>query len=465
MKRSEIILGIIRIPLDAIAVLAALLLAYWLRQQNIDLLPSIQLLVPQTTLPPPTVYLRLFVLPWAVTYVGVVASLGLYALRTTLGPWREMSRVLLATALWVALIVAWYFLIAQQLLFSRALLLQAAVLVTFFALTLRSLMLLLQRRLLRLGIGVRSVLSCGSMNLPEALREELMHDARYQYRGHIATRTEAMALHHGARIDLILHTDPNPTHGIAAELIDECRNHQIGYAYVPPLLTSIPHQLLTDHIGLLPILRFSPTPLDGWGRVWKRCFDLFLSTMFLILLSPLLLAIAGLVLLCSGWPIFYVSHRTGHHGEKSIPVLKFRTMCRDADARKHLLQPQNHRQDGPLFKVRHDPRVTRIGRPLRRYSLDELPQLLNVLVGHLSLVGPRPHLPEEVARYSDHDRRVFTVRPGLTGLAQISGRSDLTFDDEVRLDMRYIEDWSLLLDAWILWRTCFVMLLGRGGEE
>jgi lipopolysaccharide/colanic/teichoic acid biosynthesis glycosyltransferase len=139
-------------------------------------------------------------------------------------------------------------------------------------------------------------------------------------------------------------------------------------------------------------------------------------------------------------------------------------MSVDADARKGELTALSHRRDGPLFKIKNDPRVTPIGRFLRRFTLDEIPQFLNVMAGHLSLVGPRPHLPSEVERYDDHHRRVFTIRPGVTGLSQISGRSDLGFEEEVRLDMSYIEEWSIGLDLWIVWRTFFVVLFGGGAD-
>lgn len=200
------------------------------------------------------------------------------------------------------------------------------------------------------------------------------------------------------------------------------------------------------------------------GRVWKRLFDLIGSFLLLIIFAPLLLIIAFLILLLSGWPIFYVSHRTGQYGREKVSLLKFRTMIKGADDQKGSLLPQSHRTDGPLFKVKDDPRVTTIGKLLRRFSIDELPQLLNVLVGHLSLVGPRPHLPDEVARYGSWHKRVLTVRPGITGLAQVSGRSNLPFDEEVRLDLRYIEEWSLSFDVWILWRTLFVVVFGRGAD-
>jgi lipopolysaccharide/colanic/teichoic acid biosynthesis glycosyltransferase len=154
----------------------------------------------------------------------------------------------------------------------------------------------------------------------------------------------------------------------------------------------------------------------------------------------------------------------GDKGRRKIGVYKFRSMVPDADRRKEQLVRLNHRRDGPLFKIRNDPRVTRVGKFLRRWTLDELPQLFNVLRGQMSLVGPRPHLPEEVERYSLEQRRVFAVRPGVTGYAQISGRSDLSFEEEVRLDLQYIEEWSLLLDLWILWRTFFAVLSKKGAD-
>lgn len=263
---------------------------------------------------------------------------------------------------------------------------------------------------------------------------------------------------------MVLHTDPNPRSDDTAQLIDFCRSHHLNYAFLPAVFVDVPHQLSIGSIGLVPILRFEPTTLDGWGRVWKRAMDLLLGLALFIMLSPILLIIAVAILITCGRPVFYVSRRVAQYGKGTVPVLKFRTMCRDADQKKAQLNSMSHRSDGPLFKIKNDPRVTPIGHFLRRLSLDELPQLLNVIVGHLALVGPRPHLPDEVAQYSEVQRRVLSIRPGLTGLAQISGRSSLKFDQEVKLDMRYIEEWSLALDFWILWRTAWVVVMGREAE-
>ena len=180
-------------------------------------------------------------------------------------------------------------------------------------------------------------------------------------------------------------------------------------------------------------------------------------------LSPLFLIIAILIKLDSKGPVFYKSRRIGWK-KQFLMVCKFRSMVENADELKEELEDQSHRTDGPLFKVKDDPRITRIGKFLRRYSIDEWPQLLNVLKGNMSLVGPRPHLPEEVNKYTDFQKRVFAVKPGITGLAQISGRSDLPFNEEVRLDLQYIEEWSPWLDVWILWRTVFVVLKGEGAD-
>lgn len=462
MKRSEILFGIARIPLDALAALAALLLAYRLREANIDLLPRMQLLSQQSTLPPLDYYVTSFVLPSIITFVCIAAIFRLYSLRTTLGPWRELWRTGLAALLWIALVMAWFFMVQGQLFFSRALLIHSTFFLALFAILGRTAVILFQRWLLKSGIGVRTVVSCGSRGLPESVRKDLEHDIRYGFLGHVGVLKDIVMMHEKAAVDLVLHTDANPESGDTAELIDYCRSHQVGYAYVPPVFADVPHQLSISAIGLVPVLKFEPTPLDGWGRVLKRAIDLVLGLAIFIVLSPFLLLTALLVLLTSGWPIFYISKRVGQYGRGEIPVLKFRSMCRDADQKKQELSDMSHRNDGPLFKIKNDPRVTPLGHFLRRYSIDELPQLLNVIIGQLSLVGPRPHLPSEVQKYALHHRRVFTVRPGVTGLAQISGRSNLPFEEEVKFDMRYIEDWSLMLDLWILWRTVFVVLFGRG---
>lgn len=464
MKRSEAIFGALRVPLDALVACAALLLAYRLREANIDLIPRVQLLDPASTLPPFEQYLRTFVAPGILFFLVLSAMLKLYAWQAVFSAWNEIGRILMASVLWLVGVMAWYFLVEKQLFYSRVLLIHATFFLLLFSVLGRAAMILLQRALLRSGIGVRTVASVGKHPISPSACAVLQHDVRYAYRGHSASLQACIALLEQGEIDLVLQTDPNPESGETMELIDYCRSNHIGYAFLPPVFADVPHQLVVEHLGLLPMMRFQPTPLDGWGRIFKRLFDVCMSGALLLLLSPLLLFLAFVVWCDGGRPIFYVSKRIGAEGRGSIPVLKFRSMVRDADQRKEDLIALNHRSDGPLFKIKEDPRITQSGKVLRRWSLDELPQLLNVLSGHLSLVGPRPHLPEEVRRYTHYQRRVFAVKPGMTGLAQVSGRSDLTFAEEVGLDLKYIEEWSLLLDLWILWRTLVVVLSRRGAD-
>jgi exopolysaccharide biosynthesis polyprenyl glycosylphosphotransferase len=210
----------------------------------------------------------------------------------------------------------------------------------------------------------------------------------------------------------------------------------------------------------LPLLSVEQPRFEGWGRLVKGGVDRAGAALALVVLAPLLLALAAAVRLDSPGPVLYRQTRVGVNG-RPFTMLKFRSMVVDADRQVETLQAENI-SDGLLFKMRTDPRVTRVGRVLRRLSLDELPQLLNVLGGSMSLVGPRPPLPGEVARYDTSVSRRLLVRPGLTGLWQISGRSDLSWEEAVRLDLRYVENWSLALDALILARTVRAVLSRSG---
>jgi lipopolysaccharide/colanic/teichoic acid biosynthesis glycosyltransferase len=210
----------------------------------------------------------------------------------------------------------------------------------------------------------------------------------------------------------------------------------------------------------LPLVSLKETPLDGWGRVFKRVFDILFSVIAILLLTPVWILVPILILINSWGPIIYKSRRQVR--DEVFNIYKFRSMVPNADALKKELMAQNERSDGPMFKLKNDPRVTRVGRVLRKYCIDELPQLFNVLFGTMSMVGPRPHLPEEIEKYQRHHYQVFAVKPGATGLAQVSGRSDLSFEDEVRLDVFYIENWSLWLDLKIILKSVAVVLRGNG---
>jgi exopolysaccharide biosynthesis polyprenyl glycosylphosphotransferase len=194
----------------------------------------------------------------------------------------------------------------------------------------------------------------------------------------------------------------------------------------------------------------------------KRLFDIIASFSALVLLSPLLLIVAASIRLTSRGPIFFRQPRVGRHG-RPFRMLKFRSMVVNAEELKASLMAQNE-QAGPVFKMRRDPRITRVGRFIRKFSIDELPQLLNILRGEMSIVGPRPPVPSEVARYEAWQRRRLSVRPGLTCVWQVSGRNEISFEEWMYLDMQYIDHWSLAQDFQLILKTVPVVLTGRGAS-
>lgn len=229
---------------------------------------------------------------------------------------------------------------------------------------------------------------------------------------------------------------------------------------------------LPQRIGPLMALEYKPSPLDGRWRVVKRATDWFVAMIGLILLSPLLLLIALVIKLDSPGPVLYRQRRIGKN-KRLFTFIKFRTMYTHLSVGEayggeqakqlyeQLIESEQNVREGVLSKIQDDPRVTRVGRWLRTTSLDELPSLWLVLVGKMSLVGPRPHMPHEVDQYDPWQERLFSIKPGITGYAQLFGRDQLPFDEEAKLDLWYIQNWSLLLDVYILVSTVKVVLRGH----
>jgi exopolysaccharide biosynthesis polyprenyl glycosylphosphotransferase len=210
----------------------------------------------------------------------------------------------------------------------------------------------------------------------------------------------------------------------------------------------------------LPLLNLAKPRFSGFSRVGKGLFDRTIALLALLVLSPVLIGIAVAIKRDSSGPVFFKQTRIGKAG-REFKMIKFRSMLATAEDERLGLLDQTDR-DGPMFKMHDDPRVTSVGRWLRRYSLDEVPQLLNVLLGQMSLVGPRPPLPEEVSAYDDDVKRRLLVKPGMTGLWQVSGRADLAWEESVRLDLRYVDNWSVAFDIVILWKTLRAVIEGRG---
>ena len=262
------------------------------------------------------------------------------------------------------------------------------------------------------------------------------------------------------RIDEVIIADPDFPEGETVELVDACHAQGVRVRIAPSTMELLVHRAEFVAGEAVPLFELKPPVFEGVDFAMKRTFDLVVSASLLIVLSPLLLAIGVAVRLSSRGPAIYRSMRPGIGGAP-FPCLKFRTMYRDADQRQADLESLNE-ATGALFKMRDDPRMTPVGRMLRRYSLDELPQLINVLRGEMSLVGPRPLPQRDFDRLEPWHKKRYLVLPGVTGLWQVSGRSELDFDDLVRLDFLYLERWSVFLDLTILVKTLPAVMSRRG---
>jgi exopolysaccharide biosynthesis polyprenyl glycosylphosphotransferase len=262
------------------------------------------------------------------------------------------------------------------------------------------------------------------------------------------------------KADEVIIADPAFPQQQAVELVDTCHQRGVVVRVAPSTMEILIHRAEFVPGQSVPLFELKPPVFDGIDFALKRSFDVIVALLLLLVLSPLLLACALLVRLSSRGSVLYRSWRPGIGGAP-FPCLKFRTMFQDADARQADLEAHNE-ATGALFKMKADPRVTRVGRILRRFSLDELPQLINVLRGQMSLVGPRPLPQRDFDQLEDWHKKRYLVLPGITGLWQVSGRSDLDFDDLVRLDFLYLERWSVFLDLTILMKTVPAVFLRRG---
>ncbi len=336
---------------------------------------------------------------------------------------------------------------------------------------------LLYRRFDR-GVGTRNVLIVGTGPEAHALRHHLesIRHLGYSFKGFIelpncpsrfATPSTDVAgsikdLFQTARkqfIDEIFFTTPCER-GIIQDAAEEAREKGIDLRVIPDMYDGLAWNSHIEYLGQFPTIPLHCGDVPELGLFFKRFFDIVFSSLALIFLLPVLIAIAIAVKLDSPGPILYLSDRIGKKGVV-FRCCKFRTMVRDADARRAELMHMNER-DGVLFKVTNDPRITRLGRFLRKYSLDELPQFINVLKGDMSVVGPRPPIGSEVKLYNVNHLRRLDVMPGITGLWQVQSRQDPSFASYISLDVHYIENWSLWLDFKIILRTIGVVFEGTG---
>ncbi len=469
MKRSEILLMMLQVPLDFLMLLLAGMTAYALRASDF-----------MARFRPVTFDLLLSEFLSLAALVGVLWLLifglaGLYTPNPNRKLAHDMGRIIFSTTAGLA-IIAVYVMFTLEAFDSRFLVAAGWVFGTVYVVIGRLLMRGVKALLYRAGIGLRRVAIIGDGKVAEVIGETL---AARQELGFLVVVT----YHHfteGIRqelvkleIDELFFINPRAHESEALAAIDFCNEYHRVFKYSADLFSTVSSNMRVHPVAGVPIIELCRTPLDGWGRVAKRVMDVVVSAVALIVLSPLMLISLFIILCETGRPIIYKNERVGIRGRRFF-TLKFRSMYqkdstgaqfgdagKKAEAReKELIQSQNART-GPIYKIANDPRVTRFGRFMRRWSIDEVPQFWNVLLGQMSLVGPRPHQPREVAEYERQYRQVFTLKPGITGLAQISGRSDLSFEEEMTLDLFYIEHWTVFLDAIIFLKTPFIIFKRR----
>jgi exopolysaccharide biosynthesis polyprenyl glycosylphosphotransferase len=471
MKRSELFFSFLLVPLDYAMIVLAGITAYFLRYSDLfkNLRPVIFNLKFES-------YLNVVLLV-GIFWLVIFALAGLYNIKGARRLINEIYRVVLACSTGLMLIVVLIF-ARRELFDSRFIVLAGWLLAIIYVSFARVIIRGLQRILLAKGIGKKKIIIVGASKTSDFLVSLFSENRGFGFEVvkrardfELGTAQELEEFLKTNKVDEMIQADPNLSKTETLRLYDFADEHHLTFKYVADLLgTKVLKTEMTELAGL-PIMEVKKTPLDGWGRIIKRLFDIIVSLVFIIILSPLLLLIAVIIKLDSRGPIFFSRRdddsplfRVGQGG-KLFRYFKFRSMRDRSDSlRYNELAGRNIRQDGPLVKIKDDPRVTRFGGFIRRFSLDELPEFFLVLNGKMSLVGPRPHLPEEVAKYERHHKKVLTLKPGITGLAQISGRSDLSFEEEVKLDTYYIENWSFLFDLTILLRTPLAVLKRRKAE-
>lgn len=326
------------------------------------------------------------------------------------------------------------------------------------------------------GIDVRNILIVGTSHVSKSLRSHLeaIRHLGFNFKGYIqfspadreapqdeilGTVHELIAVARSNFVDEIFVATPCER-GMVKRIVSEAMEAGIDVRVVPDLYDGLAWGAPVEYLGQFPTIPLHRRGLPVTEQVAKRAIDLIAAICGLLVLAPVLLIIAIAVKLDSAGPVFYGAERIGKRGRK-FKCMKFRTMVADADQRKADLYHMNER-DGVIFKIRNDPRITRLGRFLRKYSLDELPQLFNVLRGEMSLVGPRPPIATEVQQYELMHLRRLAVCPGITGLWQVEARQDPSFDSYISFDTAYVENWSLWLDVKILIRTIGVVIAGTG---
>jgi len=462
----------VTVVLDAGLIHAAFLIAYWLRY-DLQLFRSVD---PANNVPF-TAYLPLVILQTLVLLFALRREGG-YDLRRTRPLFDELYGILNATTTAIMLLIVFVF-FYRSLFYSRIIFVYAGILILVLLGSLRLVRRLILGRLRQAGQGVDRLLIIGAGEVGRAVMRNIIAQPELGYQvvgfldddpaksstdigpikalGAVENLSEVIKTLDIAQVIITL---PWQYHRKTVRLVLEAEEAGLRARVVPDLFQLSLGGVDVETINGIPLISIKQTALTGWNLVLKRILDLSFAIPFTLATAPLWLIVAVAIKLDSSGPVFFKQERAGKGG-KPFRVYKFRSMVVGAEAEQAKLAAQNE-ATGPLFKIRDDPRRTRVGRFIRQTSLDELPQFINVIRGEMSVVGPRPALFSEVAQYQEWQRKRLDIQPGVTGLWQVSGRSDLTFDEMVMLDIYYGENWSLGADIRIMLRTVPQFLFGDG---
>lgn len=476
MKRSELIFNIVSIPIDIISLFLAGLVSFYLRLALGNEIP---------VLFEPDIHSFFHDLTYSIPILLIIfAFAGLYNLRGTRKFSREFLKISAAISTALLLIILVFF-FNQSVFNSRLTILIAWPASIIFVVIGRFVVLKIQQVFLRKGYGLHNlVIIKGS--LPQA--NNFLHDTVYkkQFGYKIVAEinegkdplSELQNIYKPNEFEEVLQANPLASPKDNAAVLAFCRSHGLTFNYIPNIFDVQKNHIETDTISGVPIISIKNTPLSGWGSLVKRMFDIIASLVCIIVTLPVFIVVAVAIKLDSTGKILYAAERGGQKDD--FMFYKFRTMyshlsigngyggARAEEMRKELWKKNARGGENAAFlKIKHDPRVTRVGRFLRKTKLDEIPQFYNVFKGDMSMVGPRAHVVEEVERYRDHYRRVFSIKPGIFGLSQIAQISwpDLPFEEEIKLNTYYIENWSIWLDITILAKSLYLLIFGKAVHE
>lgn len=476
MKRSELLFNLFTVPLDIVMLLLAALLAYYTRLHSTDLVGPVQYAL---------AFKDFFITAATVAPVVILilAVLGLYNLRGTRKFSDEFTKILLGVSLALFFVIILFF-FNQRLFPSRFIILATWGYAVAFVFVGRFVMHQIQKFMFRHGYGLHNLVIVNGTGMESEAIGEMLQNRSYGY--HVLRELDYSAdilrdledLYTKERIDEIIQANPTLPVDANLQLVEFAKNKGLQFSFVPNLFDVQRNVIEMQDWAGVPVVSIKNTPLDGWGKVAKRVLDIVGSLGAMIILSPAYIAIYLAIKIDSPGRAIYPALRGGQR--KDFWFYKFRSMYthmsvgagfggEEAERLRQELWKKNNRggENGPFLKIKQDPRVTRVGRFIRKTKLDEIPQFWNVLKGDMSLVGPRAHVLDEVERYRNRYRRMFSIKPGIFGMSQTAQLSwpDLPFEEEIRLNTYYIENWSLWLDIKILAKSFYLIFFGDKSKE